>query len=328
MKKTAFNIKPIAKKIGIATGIAGLGTGAGIVGHAIGSSNTSERLTNAFMDANNRENQAIANDFRIMNEKENQVIANKALNQGVQYGYQMALDEMNSQTKKASEENTMDEQYLEKIAESIYGDAFVDELQSMGLNDEEVEKVAASFPAGLAGKILGVAGSADDALRSVGSAIKNKGKILGYDLNSALSNVKSIPESMKEYGKSKKWAKRYFKNDADSLKSHLGGLNKSQLNDTMNRLKDAGGALGRSAANPLVYGPGLAGAAGAGALLLGKALKSKAAQQASRKTLKGILRGAGSDVMTAARNNPGLAAGIGGGALGLGAGGAYLAARD
>ena len=41
---------------------------------------------------------------------------------------------------------------IEKLAEDIYGAAFIDELESMGLNGEEIDKVAGSF-ATMAGKI-------------------------------------------------------------------------------------------------------------------------------------------------------------------------------
>jgi roadblock/LC7 domain-containing protein len=119
MEKNAIAAKTILKTL--ALGTAGVGTlaGTGYAGHKIGFKSganvTANKMTNAFIDANNRENAQIKDSFMDFNKKENLAIANMYLDKG----YRAGLKQGNNGA-------------MSKAAEASYEEAFQKEMSKLG----------------------------------------------------------------------------------------------------------------------------------------------------------------------------------------------------
>lgn len=162
MNKTAIRAGAVLKALGYGGGAAALATGAGALGHRLGVRSGAERMgtamSQAFTEANTRENQAIVDAFKAFNKRENQLIARNFL----QKGYEMG------QAKTA-----------ELSVEDIRDLAFEDELEKLGFNVAALKaagkvawKALKSSFGRLGKKLPAIGGHLGQAGRATGQAIR------------------------------------------------------------------------------------------------------------------------------------------------------------
>jgi len=187
--KSAARSSEIGKRLRLAgaigAGLAGAGA-SGAIGYKMGASGMQGKLTDAFLGANEIENEALAKHYTSL---------------GAQYGYEMGKKERSSAKPSMAKESSdiynkeliMSEE-IEKIAEDIYGAAFVDEL----------DKVAGAF-ANMAGRIeSGISRAYNAAKSGAGRAYKatgaqkrmdNLASKVGYNTKKVYDNTRVLHPS-------------------------------------------------------------------------------------------------------------------------------------
>jgi len=186
-KRSAFKMKPALKGAGIAAGALGLAGGGAVAGHAVGSSKTRNRLTNAFMYANDMENQAIADDFNAFNQQENEMIARDAFERGLLSAKKSPSKKSGAHIKTSSLENGVTE---------IYKLAFYQELENIA-GDIGIEKIAMPIiPTGFGSLFIKGGGHRRQFSQSLNRLIGKTDK-LRNEAQTAISGTNSIRGSQR-----------------------------------------------------------------------------------------------------------------------------------